>query len=137
MHPEQVLERIQTELIEPERDTRYKIGAYSFVLSGLEYYLIKIGERRHVSGAELAVGLTEFAVKQFGPLATSVLENLGIKESIDFGYIVYNMIDLGIMGKEPHDRLEHFSDAIDIEHYCDSKDTFIIDKKFIKSLEDA
>ena len=70
----QNLEKIRLEIIEQGRDLRYKIGAYDFVLNGLEFYLAKIGEKRHVTGQELAIGLMSFAQKQFGPLAQEVLE---------------------------------------------------------------
>ena len=41
----QVLNRIRTEIIDTQIDTRYHLGAYEFVLNGLDFYLTRIGER--------------------------------------------------------------------------------------------
>lgn len=133
----QVLDKIRKELIEAGRDNRYKLGAYEFVLNGLDFYLTKIGEKRHVSGQELANGLLYFSYKQFGLLARSVLENWGINKTDDFGFIVYNMISLGIMSKQPEDSLEHFFGVVSFDDYFNSFDNFEIDKEYIKKIKGA
>ena len=111
----QIIERIRKELIESGRDTRYRSGAYEFILNGMEFYLTSIGEKRHITGQELTHGLLLFAQKQFGPLARTVLNYWGITKTEDLGNIVYNMIDIGIMSKQPDDMIEHFNDIIDID----------------------
>ena len=88
----QVLDKIRNEIILSERDTRYKLEAYSFILRGLNFYHTKSGERRHFTGQELAKGLVEFAQKQFGPITYSVLRNWGVTKTDDLGNIVYNLI---------------------------------------------
>lgn len=133
----QVLEKIRKELIENARDIRFSLPGYEFVLNGLEFYLTSIGEKRHVSGQELSKGLLFFSHKQFGPLAQNVLESWGIKTTDDFGYIVYNMISLGIMSKQPEDTLEHFSGVISFSEYYKSQECFEIDKEFIKRIKGA
>ena len=130
----QALESVRTLIIESGRDTRYRLGAYLFALSGLEYYIAKIGEKRHVSGRELAGGLAEFAVKQFGPLALNVLNSWGVSTTDDFGYIVYNLIDIGQMTRQSGDRLEEFFGVLDLNEYCGSHDPFTIDREHIGAL---
>ncbi|NLW32214.1 MAG: hypothetical protein GXY77_12255 [Fibrobacter sp.] len=133
----QNLNRIREELIESGKDDRYKIGGYDFVLNGLEFYLAKIGEKRHVSGHELSLGLLLFAQKQFGPLAEKVLEYWRIKKSDDFGNIVYNLISIGIMSKKPEDKIEDFYDVVSFQDYFERQENFDIDPEFIKRIKGA
>jgi len=133
----QVLERIRSELIDSGRDERYLLGAYEFVLNGMEFYLTSIGEKRHVSGQELTRGLLLFAQKQFGLLARKVLHYWGIDKTDDLGNIVYNMIEINIMSKQPDDSLEHFSDVLDIDAFFEDIDFYEIDRDVIKKLKDT
>jgi len=70
---------------------------------------------RHLSGQELCEALRKFALHQYGLLAKSVLEQWGIRSTSDFGSIVYNMIDIGLMRKSPEDRREHFDHCYDFQ----------------------
>jgi len=94
-----------------EKAPAYKAGAYEFVMGGLGYLLWKLKRKGHVSGRELAEGLREFAIEQFGPMARTTLEYWGIRSTADFGEIVYNMIDDGLMGKTPDDKKEEFENV--------------------------
>jgi len=133
----QAVEKIRAELLDNGRDTRYRLNAYLFVLNGLEYYLAKLGEKRHVTGQELARGLVDFAVRQFGPLTPMVLESWGVRATEDFGYIVYNLIGIGMMSKQPSDTIGDFFGVIDIREFCASQDPFEIDPEHIRSVRGA
>ena len=133
----QVLDKIRNEIILSGRDTRYKIEAYSFVLHGLNFHHTKTGEKRHFTGNELAEGLTDFAQKQFGPLAHTVLKYWGIHKTNDLGYIVYNLIDIKLIRKQESDSLEDFFNVLDIKKHLDNKDNYSIDKTYIKSIKGA
>ena len=135
--PAHIVEKIRDEIIESGIDDRYKTGAYEFVLNGLDFYISKIGEKRHVSGQELSMGLLAFSHKQHGLMAKSVLANWGIRTTDDFGYIVYNMINIGLMSKQPNDALDDFFDVMDVDSFFDSVDCFEIDKNFIKKIKGA
>ena len=133
----QIIDKVRDEIIENGVDDRYKTGAYEFVLNGLDFYISKIGEKRHVTGQELSIGLLSFANKQFGLMAGSVLKNWGVEATDDFGYIVYNMIRVGLMSKQPNDSLDDFFNVIDTNAFFDSSDCFEIDKSFIKRVKGA
>ncbi len=137
MAASQVLERIRKEIIGSGADTRYPVSAYEFVLSGLDFYLTNIGEKRHVSGQEFSVGLLNFAHKQFGLLAKEVLDFYGIKATNDFGNIVYNLIELGIMSRTTDDRIEDFNDVVEIKEFFKDKECLKIDPEFIKRIKGA
>ena len=137
MASNQIFERIRREIIESGRDARYKLGAYLFALSGLEFYLTQLGEKRHVKGQELSIGLLTFAHKQFGPLARTVFRYWGINASDDIGYIIYNLIGIGIMSKQPDDRLEDFFNVTDLDRFFTEHDSFEVDKNYIKRIKGA
>jgi uncharacterized repeat protein (TIGR04138 family) len=137
MSSDQVLEKIKKEIIDSGRDTRYRPGAYLFVLNGLEFYLTKIGEKRHVSGQELAHGLAEFALKQFGPMAINVLSDWGLCRTDDFGYVVYNLIDIGLMSREDEDRIEDFFEVFELSTFFSEQDYYKIDKDHIRRIRGA
>jgi uncharacterized repeat protein (TIGR04138 family) len=96
-----------------KKDTRYRPEAYIFVLVALEHTLRKINERRHLTGQELSQGIRACALQQYGLMARTVLENWGCHRTDDFGSLVYNMIEAGIMTKTPQDRLEDFREVYD------------------------
>lgn len=133
----QTLDRIRLELIDSGKDTRYKIGAYEFVLNGLDFYLTQLGEKRHVNGRELSMALLNFAFKQYGLLSYDVLSYWGIKKTDDFGKIVFNMISIGLMSKQSEDRVEDFFDVTELAEFFREKQYFEIDKNYIKSTKGA
>jgi uncharacterized repeat protein (TIGR04138 family) len=103
------------------KDGRYDRDSYYFVREGLDYTLKvpkKHGDRqtpRHVSGQELLDGLRRYAIHQFGPMAKTVLVHWGIRQCGDFGEIVFNMVEKGILGKTEQDSREDFKDGYDFD----------------------
>ncbi len=106
-----------------KEDSRFDRHAYTFVRDGLEHAVKELKKRdaararvsRHVTGRELAEGLRDYALEQFGPLAKTVLNAWGVSETIHFGDIVYNLIDYNIFSKTESDRREDFADIYDFE----------------------
>jgi uncharacterized repeat protein (TIGR04138 family) len=101
----------------------YTVDAFLFVQRGLDYTVRKIhGEPpahaalddladqpdRHISGQQLCMGLRDFAKREYGLLAKSVLARWRVHHSEDFGRIVFAMVDAGLMHKTQEDRLEDF-----------------------------
>lgn len=72
-------------------------------------------EGRHLTGQELCDALRRYALQQFGLMAISVLGQWGITKTNDFGSIVYNLIDIGLMRKSADDRQDHFNDVYDFQ----------------------
>lgn len=103
------------------KDPRYEKGSYYFVRSALDYTLKdlkqnqQLNETNHVSGQQLLEGIRKFALDQFGPLTYTVFEYWGIRESKDFGNIVFNLIEIGVLGKNDRDDIGDFCDGFDLE----------------------
>lgn len=66
---------------------------------------------RHVSGRQLCWGLRDYALQRWGMLAKAVLDSWGIRETLDFGRIVFGFIDLELMQKQPEDSMNDFADV--------------------------
>jgi len=96
-------------------DKRYKADAYEFVLGGLSFTQKKFKRKTHVSGKELASGLRDFAIDQYGALAYQVLVHWGISKTDDFGNIVFNMIENKLLSKTDQDQLADFSAVYDFK----------------------
>lgn len=90
------------------RERRYDEQAYLFVLGGIEYLQARFPVRRHVSGQELALGVRDFAMEQFGLLAPTVLGHWGVRSSSDIGGIVFALVEVGLLVTQPGDRVEDF-----------------------------
>ena len=66
---------------------------------------------RHVSGRELCWALRDCALKRWGLLARVVLESWNVKQTKDFGRIVFGFIDFDMMRKKEDDTLDDFADV--------------------------
>ncbi|WDQ15506.1 Minf_1886 family protein [Rhodopirellula sp. P2] len=113
-------------------DTRYKLEAYQFIREALQYAhenLDQIGPLgfgpsddpssdapRHLTGQQLCEACRLYAVDQFGYLAQMVLENWGLRQTSDFGELVYNLIRIEQMRKSESDRREDFDNVYDFEN---------------------
>jgi uncharacterized repeat protein (TIGR04138 family) len=106
---DEILDRLR------ERNPRFHGKAYLFVLSALHHVMEGLSEPRHISGSELAEGARALALKQFGPLARTVLEHWGIHSTEDMGEIVFALVEAGILIKEEEDRAEDFRGIFDFE----------------------
>ncbi len=103
-----------------ERDKRFDMDAYLFLRDALDFTVKElrsdeIEEHRHVSGPELLAGAKDYALKEYGPMALTVLESWGVHTGNDIGAMVFQLIDVGAFGKSPDDSPEDFMDVIDLE----------------------
>jgi uncharacterized repeat protein (TIGR04138 family) len=98
---------------------RYKFEAYSFVMAALHYSVSKLKKARHITGAELLEGIRQYALEQFGPLARTVLNYWGVKKTEDFGKIVFMLVEVGVLRKQPEDKIEDFKDVYDFKDAFD------------------
>ena len=87
---------------------------------GLDYTVHELQEvpreqSRHVKGWELAKGIRDYAIREFGPISLRVLRHWGIRSCEDVGEIVYNMIDAQLLGKTEDDEKTDFHGVYDFE----------------------
>ncbi len=72
-------------------------------------------DSRHVSGADLCLGLKDLAIERYGPLARTVLEHWNVHTTEDFGRLVFALIDAGILRKTDEDSYEDFVGVYDFD----------------------
>jgi len=101
----EVLDRIRN------RAEPFDERAFLFVLATVQYLQTRLPVRRHVTGVELAWACRDFALEQFGLLAPDVLAYWGVRQSGDFGRIVFVLVDIGLLITRPGDREEDFADV--------------------------
>jgi uncharacterized repeat protein (TIGR04138 family) len=99
-------------------DERFHRDAYVFMREALDFTQKLIGTKnqgkvRHVTGQELLDGLRQFALQQFGPMAATVFEEWGIRNCKDFGEIVFNMVEIGLLAKTEKDTRDDFQTGYD------------------------
>jgi uncharacterized repeat protein (TIGR04138 family) len=110
------------------KDPRYAYEAYEFVFHALGHTQKRLdrepppdvdrveGEKRyHVSGPELLEGIRELALREFGLMARTVFRRWGIQRTGDFGEIVFNLIEAGLMSKTDQDTRADFRDVYDLD----------------------
>jgi uncharacterized repeat protein (TIGR04138 family) len=100
------------------KDVRYHRDAYLFLREALDHTQKAIGKDnqgqiRHVSGQELLAGIREYALSQFGPMTLMVLEEWGVRQCEDFGEIVFNMVEIGLLAKTENDSRADFAGGYD------------------------
>ncbi len=101
-----------------EHDPRFRTGAYEFVLEALEETMRHLGrgdesdeDDRHISAADLLQGIRRFAVERFGYLARAVFETWGVRTTGDFGDVVFNLVEHGLLKRREEDHRSEFDDV--------------------------
>ncbi|NBV84961.1 MAG: hypothetical protein EBS01_01555 [Verrucomicrobia bacterium] len=99
-----------------ERSSKFDRSAYHFLKESLEL-ITGDGKKNkprvigHVTAHQLLDGVRENALRQFGPMVTTVFAYWGVTRCEDFGEMVYQLIELGTFGKSESDSIEDFQNA--------------------------
>lgn len=105
-------------------DDRYSKAGYDFLRSALDFTIDRERKRqgkavsrqqRHVTGQELLVGIRDYALEQYGPMAYTLLGSWGIDRCEDFGEMVFNLIEYGVFSKNEDDAREDFASIFTFE----------------------
>jgi len=105
----------------------YPPEAYAFIQKGLAHTVQKLHGKqkdprasRHITGQDLCEGLREFALAEWGRLARTVLRRWNITSTLDFGRMVFAMVDGGLMQKTEEDSVEDFRNVYDFRNAFES-----------------
>jgi uncharacterized repeat protein (TIGR04138 family) len=103
-----------------KREKRFDAQAYMFLKDALDFTLKRIadannGQTRHVTGRELLEGFRDHALEQFGPMASTLMREWGVRKGLDVGDMVFHLIEEQIFGRQDSDAREDFSDTFDFE----------------------
>jgi uncharacterized repeat protein (TIGR04138 family) len=100
------------------KDERFHRDAYGFMREALDFTQKLIGSKnqgkvRHVTGQELLDGIRQYSLQQFGPMTATVFEEWGVRNCQNFGDIVFNMVEIGLLAKTEKDNRDDFQDGYD------------------------
>src|ERR1035437_381274 len=99
-----------------EETGRYPIEAFEFVRHGLNYTVHKVhGDTRNktdaecpVTGQQLSLGMRDYGRMRYGIMGSTVRAHWGSTRTIDFGRIVFAMIESKRMQKTEEDDVRDF-----------------------------
>lgn len=105
-----------------QEDGRYPLEAFAFLLDSLrraakQVYGDAVDEDapHHVTGRQLCLGLRDEALERWGMLARTVLARWNVHSTLDFGEMVYLLVENGHMHKTDEDSLADFRDVYDFD----------------------
>lgn len=98
-----------------QEDERYPRDAYIFLLRALDFTLKRLDEKRHISGQELLRGIRDYAAELYGPTARLVFEHWGVEDTLDFGNMVFNLVNHELLAKTESDSLDDFREGFDFK----------------------
>ena len=106
-----------------QKNEYYPADAYFFIRAALDATVEKCrkpAENPHLSAEELYFGFCAYALEEYGPLALAVMEQWNITTSSDVGNLVYNLIEVGVFGKQDGDRQEQFDNLTPVSLLLDA-----------------
>lgn len=103
------------------KDGRYSPEAFRFLFEALPIAMRLAGKEkaegteRHVTGQEVLAGMRAHALQLFGPLAAAVWRSWGVRETLDWGRIVFLLVDNGLLNRQDSDTLDDFGIGFDFD----------------------
>jgi uncharacterized repeat protein (TIGR04138 family) len=114
-----------------QRDPRFAYEAYEFLFQALSHSQKMLGReppppvegqpassadnRHHINGRELLQGIRDLALREFGLMARTVFRQWGIRSTDDFGEMVFNLVEAGLMSKTDQDTRADFHNIYDLD----------------------
>jgi uncharacterized repeat protein (TIGR04138 family) len=111
----------------------YPPGAYKFVLKALEFSVRRLPERRHISGRELLAGIADYARQLYGPLSAEVFKSWGIKDTMDFGEIVFDLVKWNLLSRRDEDTKEDFRSTSDFSEAFENNYNYLCDFRVVRN----
>ena len=103
------------------KDGRYSPEAFRFLFESLPHAVKLAGKEnaegagRHVTGQEVLGGLRVHASQLFGPLAAAVWRSWGLRETLDWGRIVFLLVEGGLLNRQESDTVDDFAAGFDFD----------------------
>lgn len=103
-----------------EKNADFRSEGYQFLRESLEATIKKRTKGKqtqpvsqHVTASELLDGFRKLALKEFGPMAPTVLDYWGIHSCRDIGTMVFHLVESGAFGRTEEDSPEGFNQGFD------------------------
>lgn len=115
MHPMHLDQALQNIL---HREPRFAADAYGFLKQALDFTVTEHTKHdpemsQHVTAQELLAGFRDLAINEYGPMASTLLNEWGVTSCSDIGDMVFMMIEEGMFGKQDSDDRNDFKGGYD------------------------
>ncbi len=122
MQPTQFMDAVKAVIT---RDPKYDVGAYYFLKDALDFTVKRVmenndGEHRHVAASELLIGFRDLALQEFGPMASTMMDEWRLHSCTDIGTMVFQLIEEGVFGKQDSDTMEDFAELFPLKETLDA-----------------
>src|SRR5690606_519385 len=103
------------------KDGRYDLQAFQFLYEALEVAAQATGRQsaegvaRHVSGKDLLEGIRRYGRWLCGPFAARVSRSGGVRETRDWGKIVFLLVENNLLNRQEEDPLDDFRDGYEFD----------------------
>lgn len=103
------------------RDGRFSPEAFRFLFESLDRAVQLAGKHecegteRHVTGQEVLAGMIDYGREAFGPLAAAVWRSWGVHRPLDWGRIVFLLVDEELLKRQEEDTIDDFRSDVDFE----------------------
>ncbi len=112
---DKTLEMVRTVEGIARRRGLFRPEAYLFVLEALERAMIAREVPGHISGEELLDVVRDLGADRYGVMAGDVFNSWGVHSTLDFGRVVFHLVEDGLLHKQPDDSLSDFLDRFDFD----------------------
>ncbi len=96
-----------------QKHKAFRPEAYFFVLEALESAMNDQDVSQHISGQELLGWIRDLGNDRYGVMAGDVFNVWGVQSTLDFGRIVFHLVEDGLLRKRSQDSLSDFIDQFD------------------------
>lgn len=93
----------------------FKPEAYLFALEAIEQAMQKQETPQHITGEDLLDFIRQLGTDRYGPMAPDVFNSWGVRNTLDFGRIVFHLVDGDLLRKREEDTLMDFLDKFDFD----------------------
>jgi uncharacterized repeat protein (TIGR04138 family) len=91
----------------------FRAEAYFFVMESLESAMDLREVPGHITGGDLLDRIRDLGRERYGVMAGDVFNDWGVQATIDFGRIVFHLVEEGLLRKRDEDSLSDFVDRFD------------------------
>ena len=93
------------------RDRRYDRKAYAILMEAFR----SAAKNGNAESSEIMDEFKETSLDQYGPMTYSVLNSLGVKDCVDIGEMMMNLVESGRIAKGDNDNYEDFRSGYDFK----------------------
>ncbi len=93
----------------------FRADAYFFVIEAIEVAMASRDVREHISGEYLLDHIRKMGQERFGVMAGDVFHAWGVHSTLDFGRVVFHLVEEGLLKKQQEDTLIDFLDGFEFD----------------------